>query len=161
MQATIRPCAFGPFAMDVGFAWFFLSLKGRISRQEFWLGQALLVVVALLLAVKLTVYFLAMRQPAGGAWDPGALDRSLALSFYFLSAALFWPVTAVAVKRLHDLNLSGWWVPAALAVSYASTMVNDCSLTFPFIATVMIAGLPHGTRGQNRFGADPLAPQLA
>ncbi|MEJ2624712.1 MAG: DUF805 domain-containing protein [Pseudolabrys sp.] len=147
--------------MDSGFAWYFLSLKGRISRHEFWLGQALMIVLALLLAVKLTVYFLAMRQPASGAWNPDALDLTLALPFYFLSAALFWPVTAIAVKRLHDMDMSGWWVPAALAVSYASALYNGSSLTFPFVATVMLAGLPHGTRGRNRFGADPLAPQPA
>jgi uncharacterized membrane protein YhaH (DUF805 family) len=147
--------------MDSGFAWYFLSLKGRISRHEFWLGQALLIVLALLLAVKLTVYFLAIRQPTSGPWNPDALDLTLALPFYFLSAALFWPVTAIAVKRLHDMDMSGWWVPAALAVSYASALYNGSSLTFPFVATVMLAGLPHGTRGRNRFGADPLAPQPA
>ncbi len=147
--------------MDVGFAWFFLSLKGRISRQEFWLGQALLLVVALLLAVKLTVYFLALRMPATGVWRSDDLDFTLALSFDFLGAALFWPVVAVAVKRLHDLDLSGWWVPAALAVCSGSAIFNGCSLAFPFIATVMLAGLPHGTRGRNRFGADPLTPQPA
>ena len=157
----MRSCAFGLSAMDVGFAWYFLSLKGRISRQEFWLGQALLMVLALLLAVKLTVYFLAMRHLANGASSPDELDLTLALSFYFLSAALFWPVTAIAVKRLHDLNLSAWWAPVALAVCYASAVVNGCSLTFPFIATVLITGLPHGTRGRNRFGADPLTPQPA
>ncbi len=50
--------------MDFGFAWYFLSLKGRISRQEFWLGQALLIVLVLLLEIKLTEYFLAMRAQA-------------------------------------------------------------------------------------------------
>jgi uncharacterized membrane protein YhaH (DUF805 family) len=157
----MRSCAFGLSAMDVGFAWYFLSLKGRISRQEFWLGQSLLIVLALLLAVKLTVYFVAMRQPANGVWNPDDLDLTLALPFYFLSAALFWPMTAIAAKRLHDMNMSAWWVLAALVVSYGSAMFNNCSLAFPFIATVMLAGLPHGTRGRNRFGADPLAPQLA
>ena len=30
-------------------AWFFLSLHGRVSRQEFWLGYVGIVVVALIL----------------------------------------------------------------------------------------------------------------
>ena len=100
-----------------GFAWYFLSLKGRISRQEFWLGQALLIVLVLLLEIKLTAYFLAMRQPESGVWSRDALELTLALPFYFISAVLFWPVTAIVVKRLHDLNLSGWWVAVSLALS--------------------------------------------
>jgi uncharacterized membrane protein YhaH (DUF805 family) len=31
------------------FAWFFLSLRGRVSRQEFWLGYLGIIVVALIL----------------------------------------------------------------------------------------------------------------
>lgn len=143
--------------MDLGFAWYFLSLKGRISRQEFWLGQGLIIVLVLLLEVKLTAYFLAVRQPA----TTDELAFTLALPFYFINAALFWPVTAIVVKRLHDLNLSGWWVAVSLVLSYVSAVINNCSLVFLFATAVMLAGLPPGTRGQNRFGADPLAPSLA
>lgn len=143
--------------MELGFAWYFLSFKGRISRQEFWLGQGLIIVLALLVVVKLTAYFLAVRQPAN--YDE--LGSTLALSFYFIEAALFWPVAAITVKRLHDLNLSGWWVLASLALCDVSAMINDCSLAFLFMTTVILAGLPSGTRGKNRFGADPLTPSLA
>ena len=144
--------------MDLRFAWYFLSLKGRISRQEFWLGQALLIVLVLLLELKLTAYFLAMRRPESGAWDPSELAFTLALAFYFINAAMFWPVTAIVVKRLHDLDLSGWWVLVSLALCYVSAVINNCSLAFLFATTVMLAGLPPGTPGRNRFGADPLAP---
>lgn len=144
--------------MGLGFAWYFLSMKGRISRQEFWLGQAFLVVLVLLLEIKLTAYFLAMRQPESGAWNAGDLAFTLALPFYFINAALFWPVTAIVVKRLHDLNLSGWWVLVSLALCYVSAVINNSSLAFLFATTVMLAGLPPGTAGRNRFGADPLAP---
>ncbi len=143
--------------MDLRFAWYFLSLKGRISRQEFWLGQGLIIVLALLLDVKLTAYFVAVRQPA----STDELAFTLALPFYFINGALFWPVTAMAVKRLHDMNLSGWWLPVSLAMSYVSAMINDCSLAFLFMTAVLLSGLPPGTHGQNRFGADPLSPQPA
>ena len=147
--------------MDLGFAWYFLSLKGRISRQEFWLGQGLIVVLVLLLELKLTDYFLAMRRPESGPWSLEELELTLALPVYFINAAMFWPVTAIAVKRLHDLDLSGWWLPFSLALSCVSAVVNGCSPTFLFMIAVMLAGLPPGTQGQNRFGADPLAPLLA
>lgn len=140
--------------MHLGFAWYFLSSKGRISRHEFWLGQVFVLVLAALLEIKLTTYFLAVRQPA----NVDELGFALALPFYFISAALFWPVTAIVVKRLHDLNMSGWWVAASLTLSYVSAVINNCSLVFLFMTAVMLAGLPSGTRGNNRFGADPLAP---
>jgi len=147
--------------MDLSFAWYFLSLKGRVSRQEFWLGQALLIVLVALLEIKLTAYFLAMRQPESGVWSRDAFELTLALPFYFISAVLFWPVTAIVVKRLHDLNLSGWWVAVSLTLSYVSAVINSCSLIFLFMTAVMVAGLPPGTQGQNRFGNDPLAPVRA
>ena len=147
--------------MDFGFAWYFLSLKGRISRQEFWLGQALLAVMVLLLQIKLTAYFLAVRQPGSGVWTANDVAYTIGLSFSFINAALFWPVTAVTVKRLHDLDLSGWWVLVSLALCYVSAVINNCSLAFLFATTVMLAGMPSGTPGRNRFGADPLAHQLA
>jgi uncharacterized membrane protein YhaH (DUF805 family) len=65
------------------------------------------------------------------------------------------------VKRLHDMNLSGWWVAVSLALSYLSAVINNCSLTFLFMTAVMLAGIPAGTAGKNRFGADPLALQPA
>ncbi len=144
--------------MDFGFEWYFLSLKGRISRQEFWLGQGLIIVLVLLLELKLTDYFLAMRRPESGPWSLADLEMTLALPVYFINAAMAWPVCAIVVKRLHDLNLSGWWVAVSLALSYLSAAINGCSLTFLFMTAVMLAGLPPGTQGQNRFGADPLAP---
>lgn len=147
--------------MDFGFAWYFLSLKGRISRQEFWLGQAFLVVLVLLLEIKLTAYFLALRQAESGVWNAGDLAYAFAQSFYFINAIMFWPVTAIVVKRLHDVDLSGWWVLASLALCYASAVINNSSLAFLFATTVMLAGLPAGTQGQNRFGADPLTPVRA
>ena len=147
--------------MDFGFEWYFLSLKGRISRQEFWLGQGLILVLGLALQLKLTEYFLSMRSPASGPWSRDELELTLALPVYFINAAMFWPVTAVAVKRLHDLDLSGWWLPFSLALSCVSAVVNGCSPSFLFMIAVMLAGLPAGTPGRNRFGADPLAPLLA
>jgi len=147
--------------MDFGFAWYFLSLKGRISRQEFWLGQALLVVLVLLLQIKLTAYFLAVRQAEIGVWNSGDLTYAFAQSSYVINTIMFWPVTAIVVKRLHDLDLSGWWVLASLTLCYVSAVINNSSLAFLFATTVMLAGLPPGTQGRNRFGADPQMPVRA
>ena len=96
-------------------AWFFLSLHGRVTRQEFWLGYVGIVVVALILARSLphasdAIYFLPGDTPDNDAW------RSELFSFgwpEYISLALTWPIIAIYAKRLHDLNLSAWWLAVA------------------------------------------------
>jgi uncharacterized membrane protein YhaH (DUF805 family) len=104
------------------FAWFFLSLRGRVSRQELWLGYVGIVVVALILVHSLpypsgAIYFLPGDTPDNEAW------RSEQLSFgwpEFISLALTWPVIAIYAKRLHDLNLSAWWLLLLPAVAFVA-----------------------------------------
>jgi len=55
------------------FAWFFLSLRGRVSRQEFWLGYLGIIVVALILVHSLpypggATYFLPSDTADNEAW---------------------------------------------------------------------------------------------
>jgi len=55
--------------------------------------------------------------------------------------------TSVSVKRLHDLNMSGWHVLGMAVPLY------NIYLGFKML-------LIRGTMGPNRFGADPLMPNL-
>ena len=57
--------------------------------------------------------------------------------------AILLPYLGVGVRRLHDLDKSGWW----LLISFIP-VIGFIILVFWFIQ--------QGTRGQNRFGADPL-----
>ncbi len=57
--------------------------------------------------------------------------------------AIILPSIGVGVRRLHDLDKSGWW----LLISWIP-IIGFIILVFWFIQ--------QGTRGQNRFGADPL-----
>jgi len=67
-----------------------------------------------------------------------------------------WPLIAVFVKRLHDLNVSGWWMIAMLALPPISKMVGVNSLILFLVPTILL-GLIAGTTGANRFGNDPIA----
>jgi uncharacterized membrane protein YhaH (DUF805 family) len=104
------------------FAWFFLSLRGRVSRQEFWLGYFGLVVVALLLVHALphadgAIYFLPGDTPDNEAW------RSELLGWpEFISLVLTWPFIAIYAKRLHDLGLSAWWLLLIPVVTFVAGM---------------------------------------
>lgn len=53
-----------------------------------------------------------------------------------------WPCTAVAVKRWHDRDRSGWWV-----LIWAVPVVG-------VVWTLIANGCLRGSRGPNRFGAD-------
>ncbi|MBE8949579.1 MAG: DUF805 domain-containing protein [Quinella sp. 3Q1] len=54
----------------------------------------------------------------------------------------------ISVRRLHDLNKSGWWLLLALV-----PVVNIFFLVYIFV-------MP-GTGGWNKYGADPLQIELA
>src|SRR5262249_45808068 len=72
---------------------------------------------------------------------------------------------SLTVRRLHDLNLTGWWVLASSivpsAVEYAAVQwLNNPQLgsTLSSIIALVIGlwlWLAPGTRGANRFGPDP------
>jgi uncharacterized membrane protein YhaH (DUF805 family) len=142
------------------FAWFFLSLRGRVSRQEFWLGYVGIVVVALVLVRSLphpggAIYFLPGDTPDDEA------SRSELFSFglpEFISLALTWPIIAIYAKRLHDLNLSAWWLLLLPAVIFVAGLgeFNRLHVVAYFLLLLVLGFLP-GSNGPNRFGEDPRA----
>ncbi len=98
----------------------FLSFEGRINRQPFWLG-------ALAIFVANGIVFAVFQ-----AWLAGLLQLALA-----------YPTFAVAVKRCHDRNKSGWW---------------SLLLLIPVVGiiwAVIDLGLLEGTDGGNAYGPDP------
>ncbi|MEQ8368556.1 MAG: DUF805 domain-containing protein [Roseicyclus sp.] len=60
------------------------------------------------------------------------------------SLAVFLPSISVGVRRLHDLDKSGWWLLIALV-----PLIGFLVLLYFFVQ--------RGTEGSNQFGADPLA----
>jgi uncharacterized membrane protein YhaH (DUF805 family) len=144
------------------FAWFFLSLRGRVSRQEFWLGYFGLVVVALLLVHALphadgAIYFLPGDTPDNEAW------RSELLGWpEFISLVLTWPFIAIYAKRLHDLGLSAWWLLLIPVVTFVAGMCELSRLHIvAYCVLLLLLGLLPGSTGPNRFGEDPLGGSSA
>ena len=90
------------------FTWFLLSPNGRVTRQEFWLGYIGLIAAEafLIRALPNPLFY----HSSGRSWDRDDLD--LALKWPVTAAVLIvgWPLIAVVVKRLHDLNVrdGGW-----------------------------------------------------
>ncbi len=128
-SSTISPITMP--ANDDYIGWATLPLKryadfsGRSSRKEFWLFQ--LLYVALFLGC--VVVALASPRLAAGLFILGALG-------------LVVPLLAAEVRRFHDQDQSGWYAALNL-IPYVGPLV------------VLVFMLVEGTRGDNRFGADP------
>jgi uncharacterized membrane protein YhaH (DUF805 family) len=106
----------------------YFSLRGRVSRRQYWLyGVLALLGVAVLGHVLLGI----ARAPAQFA------ERVVNL-------LLLWPALAVSVKRWHDRDKSGWWVLLNLlpVIGWIWVLIDN--------------GFLRGTEGPNRFGDDPL-----
>ncbi|HEV2748517.1 MAG TPA: DUF805 domain-containing protein [Allosphingosinicella sp.] len=123
--------------------WAILPLKrysdygGRSRRKEFWLFQLLMLVLSVIT----------------GALDFAlGLDRLLFDSMGPLTfatfAALVTPSLAVAIRRLHDIGRSGWWL-LMIFVPILGLLV----LIYFFVL--------EGTRGPNGYGPDPLETERA
>jgi uncharacterized membrane protein YhaH (DUF805 family) len=111
-------------AIKTGFSKY-VTFEGRAARSEFWFWML----------------FAFIANLVAGIVD-GALDLNLV--GLLVSLALFLPGLAVSVRRLHDIDRSGWWVLIALTIiGIILLIVWDCT---------------KGTSGPNRFGPDPLPP---
>ena len=124
------------------------SFTGRANRAKFWLILIVTDIVGMIL-------FGILGAVGGGSMIPdasgnmtmgsGPLGIVTAVLALIVLIAMVWIGLAVAVKRYHDRNKSGWWVLICLV---------------PFIGGLWYlieCGFLKGTAGANTYGADPLA----
>jgi uncharacterized membrane protein YhaH (DUF805 family) len=110
----------------------FATFSGRAQRSEFWW-------FALFVVISNFVLGIVDRTLFGMAVD----GQQVSLLGALFSLAVLLPNIAVGVRRLHDLDKSGWWYLLILA-----PLVGALVLIYFFVQK--------GTDGPNRFGADPL-----
>jgi uncharacterized membrane protein YhaH (DUF805 family) len=123
--------------------WYLKALKqyadfgGRARRTEFWMFVLVNVVISVVLGIVDTATGTANAYAVGGAasFSPGILGGLYGL-------AVLIPSIAVTVRRLHDTDRSGWWFLIQL---------------IPIVGGIVLLVFVclEGTRGPNRFGADP------
>ena len=111
------------------------TTQGRLNRLpylKYFLG---LLLVSILLNAVLTFVFTILTGSAEGTL------------FNIISVILAVPVSVAsimcAIRRLHDLNRSGWFVILAL-IPFVNVLFEIYLLCF------------RGTQGVNKYGADPL-----
>jgi putative ABC transport system permease protein len=126
----------------------YFSFKGRIPRSTFWL-HAILVLDIVLYAVVLAGLLVYLGL---GALVDSGLDKTTGASLQILTVVItviaylivLFSGIALSVKRCHDRNRSGWFLLIALIPVLGS------------IWYLIELGFLPGTRGDNRFGRDPL-----
>ncbi len=124
----------------------YATFQGRASRSEYWyfvLGITLIGVVLY------GLLFLGVNFNTGEISALGYVFIAILVVFYL---AVLIPGIAVAVRRLHDRDMSGWWYLGFIVLSMIPFVGIVAS-----IAMLVIFCLK-GTDGDNRFGPDPLRP---
>ena len=110
-------------AINICFRKYF-NFRDRASRSEYWYYQLLITPVYLF------------------SYIPTLSDTTwIFLGLFFLLTLI--PSFAVAVRRFHDIDKSGWFI-----------LISVIPLVGWIIMLVMLAG--KGTEGKNRFGDYPL-----
>jgi uncharacterized membrane protein YhaH (DUF805 family) len=105
----------------------YVNFSGRAPRSEYWFWTLFVVLLSI---------------------AAGLIDLALFRSFDFsplqslVGLGLFIPGLAVSIRRLHDLDRTGWWF----------------LLVFTIIGAIVLLvwNCMRGTIGPNRFGPDPL-----
>ena len=115
----------------------FFTFSGRAPRSEYWYFYLFFILCAIGGAV---------LDVAGGtaAFDEdGEFESGLLLVLSVL--VLFFPQLSVAVRRLHDIDRSGWWLWLGLIPILGGLIL-------------LVWSCWRGTDGSNSFGPDPLQP---
>ena len=124
----------------------YATFSGRASRSEYWW----FVLFVILVAIVLSLVMVAGMDFNTGEFGTLAMLGGGLLGIFYLGILI--PSIAVAVRRLHDRNMSGWWYLGFIALSFIPVVGFVAS-----IAMLVIFCLK-GTDGDNRFGPDPLRP---
>lgn len=116
------------------------DFKGRAPRSEYWYWTLFISLGTLAGFIAMAILDALLGERIGTA--------VMALVAVFAALGLIVPSLAVTVRRLHDTNSSGWWYLLAL-IPYVGSLI--------LIVWYCIKGTP----GENRFGPDPLQPDVS
>ncbi|MGQ4582322.1 DUF805 domain-containing protein [Lysobacter sp. F60174L2] len=107
----------------------YVGFEGRARRKEYWMFTLFNVIVSFVLGI---------IDGLGGLMTESGIGM---LGLLYTLAVLL-PSIAVGVRRLHDIDKSGWWLLLVF---------------IPLIGAIvlLVFAVMEGTRGSNRFGEDP------
>lgn len=116
----------------------YFDFSGRARRKEYWYFTLFHTIMAI-----------AGELIAGGLYNenPTLGEIFMGIVFLYILASII-PTLAVSVRRLHDIDKSGWWY-----------FIAFIPLIGPF--WLLILTCTDGTIGPNQYGPDPKASDVA
>jgi uncharacterized membrane protein YhaH (DUF805 family) len=138
----------------------YFSFQGRLNRKPYWLMSLVLIGVAFAAFIVIAMLAALLKL----AWILAAP----------LLIALVWGSMSIAARRLHDRNKSAWWLllyqglPMVLSFLQGLMKLGGAgpasllgAIGFCLSMWVLVdLGILRGTSGANRFGDDPLGPEI-
>lgn len=114
----------------------YADFKGRARRNEYWMYVLFNTIITLICYALIGI---------GAVAESGLIGGLGLILLYGTGLALLIPSLAVAVRRLHDTNRSGWFLLLIL---------------IPLIGFIVLLVflVTEGTRGPNNYGPDPKNP---
>ncbi|AFH95457.1 TPA: DUF805 domain-containing protein [Providencia stuartii] len=113
----------------------YANFNGRARRKEYWIFS----LINFIIIIPLYLVVLASTNDYTGDINGLGIVALVLLMIYCV--AILIPSLAVTVRRLHDIDKSGWW--------YLLTFIPFGGLVI-FVFTCL-----DGTPGNNRFGSNP------
>lgn len=115
-----------------------VSFEGRIPRRTWWM-RYILVILGINIGMQILLAIIAAIDFTGGI-----ITLILSIPVLIISLALIWPGLAGYAKRLHDRDMSAWWMLLVFVPAVGG------------LALLIICGFLPGKPGPNRYGPDPL-----
>ncbi len=118
------------------------SFQGRVNRAKFWLINIAIMIVEAIMFTLAGGAAMVSDDPANTTMPSFGIMGIVCLLLFIV---IVWVGLAVAVKRCHDRNKTGWWILIALV-----PVIGGLWYLVEF-------GFLPGTAGSNNYGPDPLA----
>ena len=146
----------------------YAQFSGRSQRKEYWMFILLSFIVSIVLSLIDTSLGLGGRTTdfagrGANGFSAGAYTRGGVLSSIW-SLVILVPSLAVSVRRLHDIDRTGWWMLGIFGLFVCGAVLL---FAVPIAGGLLVAAggvmsivllvwfCLDGTRGANRFGMDP------
>ena len=106
----------------------YFNFQGRARRKEYWM-------FTLFSSIIYTIFFIIFAKIMSS-------PNGYIITVVIYTLAVFFPTLAVTVRRLHDINRSGWW--------YLLNFIPVIGVLIIFIFLVL-----DSTPGDNNYGENP------
>ena len=138
-------------------------IEGRASRREFWMFTLFVWIVAIVMIGLLIGVAGASALSFGEGFNPAEAGGLLAgagigmmvfmLVFYVWALLTGVASLGVTIRRIHDLNYSGWFLVLYYVVAVVAMLISKWLYLLLAIGWIVVMCLP-GTKGANNYGKD-------